>query len=595
MTKILTRDQVDKNDKWDVESVYSSDELWQRDFDKLTLEIDEMLQFRGKITTADKLIQALDCYFDLSRRLDKIYVYTHLKLDEDTSNATYQDFENRATTLYAKFSEKASFLKPEVIKLGKDQIKDWLKTEPELEKYHKILVDLLDEAEHLLSEKEMRLLSSAGSFSGGASTIYATFQNADLKFPKVQNDQGKKEELTASNFIEFMESRQRPVRKQAYQAMYQTLGNYQNTLASTLQNNIQKTTWYARNLKFTSNRAYSLFDARVPELVYDNLIETIHRNLPRLHKYIELRKNILEVDKLYRYDSYVSLSDFDKKYSFDEARDLIIEALKPLGEDYVEIIKKAFGEKWIDKYPNRHKRSGAYSSGCYGSKPFILMNFTDNLNSVFTLAHELGHSAHTYLSCKEQSYHYSDYHIFVAEVASTLNETLLLKYLITRTEDLTEKQALLNHFLDSFQATVFRQTMFAEFELWSHQKIEKGESLTAPILNDFYQSLRCKYDGPAMEKDDLISLEWSRIPHFYSPFYVYQYATGMSTAIALAEQILTEGESATARYKDFLRSGSSKHPLELLKLAGVDMASPEPIQSALDQFSETIEELRKTL
>ena len=592
MNKLPTRQQVSVSDKWDVESLYSSDQAWERDFDQATANLSQITKFKNKINTAARLKSSLEVYFDWLRQIEKIYVYAHLKLDEDTTNANYQDFHTRAKNLHVKFMEQASFLQPEIIKLGPAKIKNWLADDSTgLKSYRKTLLDLIDEAKHLLSDREMELLAGASSFGHAPATIFSVFSDADLKFPTINNDKGQPETLTASNFITFMQSNQRPVRHQAYEAMYQTIGQYQNTLAATLQASIQRTTWYARNLKFTSNRAYRLFDARVPEAVYDNLIQTVHANLNSLHDYTQLRKTKLGVDQLYFYDNYCPLAEFDKKFSFDEAKSLIIEALKPMGEDYLAILQQAFDDGWIDKFENANKRSGAYSSGCYDSKPFILLNFKGNLESVFTLAHELGHSIHSYYSNSNQPYHYADYHIFVAEVASIVSEILLIKYLIKKSTNLAEKQFLINYFLDFFRGTVFRQTMFAEFELEMNRRVEAGESLTSPTINQFYQELNRQYFGPAMESDDLISLEWARIPHFYSPFYVYQYATGFAAATALSEQILTEGASAVDRYKQFLKSGSSQHPIKLLKTAGVDMTSPAPAQTALDQFKKLLGEL----
>lgn len=594
MTELKSRDQINPADKWAVEDIYVSDELWQTDFDELRPKLVQIQDFKGKLSSAKQLKAALDLYFDLSRQLDKIYTYTHLKLDEDTTNASYQDKRTRAQNLYVDFMKFSSFIQPEIINLGSEKITTWLdEDQANLQTYRKILLDLLDEAPHTLPDREMQLLAGVSGFGDSASTIYHVFSDADLKFPQVTNDKGELQDLTVNNFTTLLQSQQRSVRQQTYETLYQTLANYQNTLASTLQGTVQKSTWYAKTLNFSSNREYRMFNSRIPETVYDNLTSTVNQNLDLLHNYTQFRQQTLGVDKLYFYDNYYPLFKFDQKYSFEQAQALIIEALKPMGDEYCQIIQKAFAERWIDKYENRNKRSGAYSSGCYDSKPYILMSFNHNIDSVFTLAHELGHSVHSYLTNSNQPYHYSDYQIFVAEVASIFNEILLIQYLLNKSSNQTEKQFLLNHFLDLFHGTVFRQTMFAEFELKLHQKVEAGETLTSPAIKQIYRELLRRYFGPAIEVDDLIALEWARIPHFHSPFYVYQYATGFAAAAALSQKVLSGEATAVENYLQFLKTGSSKSPITALKIAGVDMTTPQPIQKSLDLFAQKLAQLKQ--
>lgn len=424
--------------------------------------------------------------------------------------------------------------------------------------------------------------------------LYQMFNTADLRFPEAVDSAGNAHTLTGSSFVQLEMSSDRTLRKSAYEGLYGTYETFQNTMAGLFAANIKQASFFARSRKFASTRAYYLHDSNVPERVYDNLIETIHNNMDVMHRYVRLRKKMLGVDALHMYDVYVPLlAECDKKYSFDEARQMVKEGLEPLGTEYAALLDRAFTERWIDRYENEGKRGGAYSWGSYDTTPYVLMNYDQTLDSVFTLAHELGHSMHSYYSCTSQPYAYAEYKIFVAEVASTCNEALLIRHLLKRCTDLQERAHLINHFLESFKGTVYRQTMFAEFEMICHKKVEAGEPLTAKELRALYKELNTRYFGADMVTDDAISMEWARIPHFYTPFYVYQYATGFSAAIALSERILTEGEAALADYKAFLKTGSSMDPIEELRIAGVDMEQPEPIQKALDLFAELVTEMEQ--
>ncbi len=597
-TKALKkRSEVPVELTWRLEDIFATDEDWEAEYKKLEEDLPEIETFQGKLaTSADTLYNLLKLQDELSERLGKLYTYAHMRYDQDTTNSFYQGLNAKAEMLLTNASSVMSYIVPEILAIKEEKIEQFLNEKEELKLYEKVLKDIAKRRPHVLSEKEEALLAEAGEVLSTASQTFGMLNNADLTFPTIENEDGEEVELTHGRYSTFLESKDRRVRKDAFQALYDTYGKFKNTFAATLSGNIKKDNFYAKVRNYDSARQAALTNNHIPEEVYDNLVEAVNERLPLLHRYVELRKKVLGVDELHMYDLYTPLvPEVDMKVSYDEAKEYVMKGLEPLGSEYQSILQEAFENRWIDVEENRGKRSGAYSSGAYGTNPYILLNWQDNINNTFTLAHELGHSVHSYYTRKHQPYRYGNYSIFVAEVASTTNEALLNDYLLKNLDDDKEKTYILNHFLEGFRGTVFRQTMFAEFEHDIHMRAQNGEALTADKLTEIYYELNKKYYGPAMVSDEEIGLEWARIPHFYYNYYVYQYATGYSAATALAQQILEEGEPAVKRYIDFLKAGSSDYPIEVLKRAGVDMNSKQPILDALDVFEEKLNEIEKLL
>lgn len=594
MQELISRSEQKKENTWDVEKMFASDEVWEEQFKALQTEIPKTASYAGRLGEGPEVLtEALDLIYGLSRRLENLLVYAHLRSDEDTANAKYQDLQMRIRTLYLQFAAEASYVDPEMLEIGEKTLKKWLESYEPLKAYERKLELLIRQAPHTLDKEQEALLASAQEALSAPATAYALLNNADLDFGSVEHE-GKTIEINHANFVLLQQSPDRELRRKVYEKYYEAFRQHENTIASLFQSNIKASMFQSRARKFPSTRAMYLFDSNVPETLYDNLIETVHDFLPAMHRYVELRKKLLGVDELHFYDVYVSLiDDYEKSYDFEEAKELVLKAVEPLGEDYVEIVRGAFRDRWMDIYPNKGKRSGAYSSGSYDSLPYMLLNYNGSLDNVFTLIHEMGHSVHSYLTKTHQPYPTGDYKIFVAEVASTCNEALLMHYLLEHTEDKTMRRVLVNEYLEKFKSTLFRQTMFAEFEKIVHAKAQNGESLTAPVLNAVYRKLNEDYFGPAMVADDTIALEWARIPHFYRDFYVYQYATGYSAAIALSRRILKEGEPAVKDYLKFLSSGSSADPIDLLKMAGVDMNEKTAVASALELFESLVSEMEE--
>lgn len=593
MTKELPkREEIPVELTWDLSTIFKTDEAWEQAFKSLNEEIPKIKDFQGKLgESANNLYDLFKFQDEISERLGKLYTYSHMKYDEDTTNSTYQAMNQKAESILTIASSNMSYIVPEILKIDEEKIESFLNEKPELKEYKKTLDEIARQRAHILSEKEEVLLSEASEALSTPSQTFGMLNNADLKFPKIKDENGKEVELTHGRYIRFMESKDRNVRKAAFEAMYDTFGSFKNTFAATLNGNVKKDNFYAKVRNYRSARHSALDTNNIPESVYDNLVEAVNDKLPLLHRYTELRKKVLGVDELHMYDLYVPLVDgVDMKVPYEEAQDYVLESLAPLGDDYVNIVKEGFGNRWIDVVENRGKRSGAYSSGSYGTNPFILLNWQNKVNDVFTLTHELGHSVHSYYTRKHQPYRYGNYSIFVAEVASTCNEALLNEHLLNELEDEKERLFILNHFLEGFRGTVFRQTMFAEFEHDIHVRAQNGEPLTADAFTEIYYDLNKKYFGENIVVDEAIGLEWARIPHFYYNYYVYQYATGYSAATSLAKQILTEKDAAVERYKNFLKAGSSDFPIEVLNKAGVDMTSKEPILEALDVFEEKLTE-----
>lgn len=595
MAKTPTRAEVDPKYKWAIEKMYATDQAWEEDYKETEQLAKDFASFKGTLgTNAETLKEALDTYYKVEQRVVKLFVYAKQRSDEDTTNNLYQTLSMKAESLMVVLNSASSFLQPEILSLGVEWLEKALDENEGLKFYDRIIKEMIRHNAHTLSPEQETLLAEAAELGNSPSHIYGLFSNADMKFPFIKDEEGNEVELTHGNFVPFEESSDRRVRKDAYEALYGVYGQYKNSIAAMFQANIKKAMFFAKARKYSSTRAFYLDDSNIPEAVYDNLIDTVHKNLSKMHRYVTLRKKMLGVDQLHFYDVYTSLlSDFKKEFTYEQAKEMVNDGLKPMGDEYLQILNEGFNNGWVDVYENVGKRSGAYSFGSYESDPYVLTNFHGTLDNVFTLAHEMGHSIHSYYSRKNQSYAYSDYKIFVAEVASTCNEALLIHDLLKKTEDKKEKAYLLNHFMESFKSTLYRQAMFAEFEMICHRRAEANEVLTAESLCGIYRELNEMYFGPDMVVDDYIALEWARIPHFYTPFYVYQYATGFSAAIALSTKILEEGETAVENYKKFLKGGSSMDPIELLKVAGVDMTSAEPIQKALDVFDDVITQMEE--
>ena len=596
--KVLTREEVPVELTWDLSVIYSSDEAWEEEFKKIEKQVPEIENYKGKAAeSAESLHETLQFSDKLSQDLNKLYVYSHLKHDQDTTNGKYQGMESRVRSLGAKLSAAASFITPEILAIDEETIEKYINEYEPLNLYRQMLTELNLQRPHILSAEKEELIAQFSEVSGASGNTFSALNNADIEFPTVKNEDGEEIELTHGNYITFLESDQRAVRESAFKAMYATYGKFKNTFASTLAGNVKGHNVSAKIRQYQSARHAAMSNNYIPEKVYDQLISTIHEFLPVLHRYISLRKKVLGVEELHMYDLFTPLVKevkFDMPY--DNAKEMMVKSFEPLGEEYQTIVQKGLNSRWVDVLENKGKRSGAYSSGTYGTNPYVLMNWQNNLDNLFTLAHEFGHSMHSYYTRENQPYPYASYSIFVAEVASTCNEELLFDYLLKTTEDPQKKIYLLNHWLDGFRSTVFRQTMFAEFEHLIHEMDRNGEALTAEKLTEVYYDLNKQYFGEDMVVDEEIGLEWARIPHFYYNYYVYQYATGQSAATALSKQILEEGQPAVDRYiNSFLKAGCSNFPIEVLKAAGVDMESPTPIQEACKVFEEKLSELEALL
>lgn len=597
MSRLPLRSEQDKNYQWKLESIFPTDQAWEEEFSAVKQLIPTLRQFAGKLAdSAETFYQALRTRDELSSRIGKLFVYARMRYDQDTTNSHYQAYNDRATSLTTEAGSALAYLRPEILAMSTTTIQAFLQEETALQTYAYELAELDRFRPHVLSSNEEALLAEANEVLNSSRNTYGLLNNADLKFPSISDENGKEIEVTHGRIIQLLENSDARVRKDTFHAVYDTYGSLKNTFASTLSSHVKKHNLIARLRNFDSARARSLSANNIPEKVYDQLISIVHENLPLLHRYIKLRKQAMGVKELHMYDLYTPfLKHTPKQISYDQAKEIVQMGLTPLGSEYGDILKQAFCDGWIDVYENQGKRSGAYSFGTYGTNPFVLLNWQDNMDNLFTLAHELGHSLHSYYTRKTQPYVYGDYSIFVAEVASTCNEAILSDYLLKTTTDRNDRLYLLNHQVDKFRGTVFRQTMFAEFELLIHQKAQNGEALTAETLTKLYYELNQQYFGAEIIVDEKIGLEWSRIPHFYYDFYVYQYATGTSAAMALAKQILEEGKPAVNRYRTFLSSGSSASPIDVLKRAGVDMTKPDPIRSAFAVYKNYLDELEDLL
>lgn len=591
--EVKDRKDIDVKDTWNLESIYANNELWEEDYAALEKDAAEFAKLKGAIEAdVSKIPAVLDAYYGLHRRLSKLSVYARMRFDQDTTDSTYQTMSAKIGSLGVKIGAASAFVEPEILSYSKEQLEAAEKENERTAYYGRKIEEMLRGQEHTLDAEKEELLAAAGDMAEAPDDIFSVLMNADMKYPDIVLEDGTHLPLTNSTYISYMESPDRAVREGAFKTLYGQIASLKNTFAAIYRGNLKQAKFYAQSRKYSSARAMYLADSNVPESVYDNLLSAVHEALPMMYRYVAVRKKVLGVDKLHMYDVYTPIvAAQNQTYEFEQAKQMVLEALKPMGEDYLSHAREGLENRWIDIYPNKGKKGGAYSWGCYDSQPFILLNYTKNLDSVFTLIHEMGHSIHSYYSRTAQDYAYSDYKIFVAEVASTCNECLLMHDLLKKTTDKEQRKYLLNHYLDSFKGTLFRQTMFAEFEKTAHDYCAQGKPLTAEALSQMYLELNQKYFGPDMEKDEEIAYEWMRIPHFYTPFYVYQYATGYSAAVALSAKILKEGKPAVDAYMSFLKGGESKDPIDLLKMAGVDMTTEKPVADALALFGELVTEL----
>jgi len=590
--KIPQRSEIAAEDKWAIEDIYASDELWEQDLNVLKADAQVLASYAGKLgESAGTLLEYLSKMEQIDEKGGLLANYCMRKSDEDTRVAKYQAMVGTFMTAVVALRAATSFETPEIMAISDETLENFYTAEPGLERYRRYLTDLRRRREHVLSQAEEKLLAAAGEMAQAPQKTFGAFANADLKFPDAVDAEGKKYPLSSGTFVAYEESPDRVLRKSAYENKYNTLAGFKNTAAAMLNAQGKQLKFFADARKYPSSFEASLDNTNVPTSVYLNLIEAVHQNLDKMHRYVRLRKKLLGVDELHFYDVYASLiADVDKKIPFAQAKETVYDALAPLGEEYRKILKEGFEKRWIDVYENEGKRSGAYSAGA-SIHPYVLLNYSGTLDSQFTLAHEMGHALHSYYSNHNQNPIDSDYVIFVAEVASTCNEALLMEYLLGKTTDKKERAYLINHFLEQFKGTLYRQTMFAEFELNIGKMVQQGQTLTAEVLCAEYKRLNEMYFGPDMVVDDLIAMEWARIPHFYYNYYVFQYATGYSAAIALSRRILKEGEPAVKDYLGFLSGGCSKSPIDLLKGAGVDMTGPDPVNQALQLFGELLDEM----
>lgn len=600
MTKgktLLKRSEVKKEFTWAIEDLYATDELWEKDYNRLKEMIPQIEEYRGRLSESGKtLLDFLNLYCRLNILMERIYVYANQKYHEDTANSVYQELSDKAEVLNVQLNSALSFATPEILNIPEETLEKFKSEESELREYDFYLKNIIRRKPHVLSAEIEALLADAGEMAASPDNIFSKFNNADLKFPEIKDEDGNPVRITHGRFIQFLQSNNRRVREDAFKGVYKTYESYKNTLAATFSSNLKQELFFSKARNYGSNLEKALDDSNIPVSVYTNLIEAVHDNMDLMHRYVSLRKKILGVDELHMYDLYTPLvQDVKMDIPFEEAKKIVSEGLKPLGEEYQEILQEGFKNRWIDIYENENKRSGAYSWGAYGVHPYVLLNYNNTLDNVFTLAHEMGHAIHSYYSDKVQPYIYAAYKIFVAEVASTCNEALLIDHMLKNTDDKLQKAYLINHFLENFKGTLYRQTMFAEFEMITHKMVQEGQSLTADTLCKIYHDLNVHYFGDDIVIDPEIDMEWSRIPHFYSAFYVYQYATGYSAAIALSRRILKEGKPAVDDYIRFLSGGSSDYPIELLKKAGVDMSTKEPVNQALKLFDELLDQMEELM
>lgn len=592
-----SREEIDSKYKWDLSSMFPSDEAFEAGLEELKAYCPKLLAFKGKISTsAQALLEFLQLEDQMTLLLYKIINYAERKSDEDTRVAKYQAYVANATSVYTQVGEATSWFAAELLAIPAESVEKFYVEVPALEFYRRKLNKILNQREHTLSAEEEALLARAEELAVQPTNIFSMFDDADLTFDDAVDSEGKTHKLTSGSFVPLLMDADRVLRESAFKQLYSRFGEFRNTSAAILTSQVKNLQFFSSSRKYASSLEAALAENEIPVEVYNNLIDAVHQNFPAFYKYVDLRKRVMGLDELHFWDVYTPLvDDVDMKFTYEEACDLIVKALAPMGEEYVNLVKKGLESRWVDVYETPGKRSGAYSAGGKGMNPVMLLNFQGGLDDVYTLIHEMGHSLHTYFSSHNQEITYSDYSIFVAEVASTCNEALLSHYLLEHETDPARHAYILNHFLEGFRGTIYRQCMFAEFERDISQMNADGVALNAEVLSERYGKLCAEYFGPGIELDEEIKLEWSRIPHFYYNFYVYQYCIGFSAAIALSQRILSEGEPAVKDYIGYLSGGCSKTPIELLRGAGVDMATPDPVNAALKYFGELVDQLEQEL
>ena len=595
--KVPTRSEVPEELTWDLERVYQSIEDWKKDQQKLEQKLAEFRRAKDQMKAgAEEFLTVIEHYLEIMRIYEKLAVFASMKNDQDTTNSKYQELQGMADNLGTQVSEAVAWFQPALVHLDDRVVQDYFEQNPNLEPYRHFITELRSQRDHLLSDAQEELLAAAGNIFGAPEKTFEMLSDADLKFPVVEGENGQKVELSEGTYSKLLESADQKVRRGAFKALYQTYGAFKNTFATTLTSQVQVQNYQAKVRHYASAKDAALSENHIPNKVYDVLIDEVHRNLPLLHRYVKLRGEVLNLDKVHMYDLYTPIvKESNLSFTYSEAQAKALEALQVYGDDYLQHVQEAFDNRWIDVVENKGKRTGAYSSGGYDTDPYILLNWQDGLEDLYTLVHEMGHSMHSYYTTHTQPYVYGDYPIFIAEIASTTNENLLTDYLLKTEKDPQVRAFILNHYLDGFKGTIFRQTQFAEFEQWIHEQDASGKSLTADLISKFYGDLNKQYYGPAIDNDDEIAMEWMRIPHFYYDFYVYQYATGFAAATTLSQRIEDDDPAHTEAYLNFLKSGSSAYPIETMQKAGVDMTQREYLEKAFKIFEERLNELEKLI
>ena len=595
--KVPTRSEVPEELTWDLERVYQSIEDWKKDQQKLEQKLAEFRRAKDQMKAgAEEFLTVIEHYLEIMRIYEKLAVFASMKNDQDTTNSKYQELQGMADNLGTQVSEAVAWFQPALVHLDDRVVQDYFEQNPNLEPYRHFITELRSQRDHLLSDAQEELLAAAGNIFGAPEKTFEMLSDADLKFPVVEGENGQKVELSEGTYSKLLESADQKVRRGAFKALYQTYGAFKNTFATTLTSQVQVQNYQAKVRHYASAKDAALSENHIPNKVYDVLIDEVHRNLPLLHRYVKLRGEVLNLDKVHMYDLYTPIvKESNLSFTYSEAQAKALEALQVYGDDYLQHVQEAFDNRWIDVVENKGKRTGAYSSGGYDTDPYILLNWQDGLEDLYTLVHEMGHSMHSYYTTHTQPYVYGDYPIFIAEIASTTNENLLTDYLLKTEKDPQVRAFVLNHYLDGFKGTIFRQTQFAEFEQWIHEQDASGKSLTADLISKFYGDLNKQYYGPAIDNDDEIAMEWMRIPHFYYDFYVYQYATGFAAATTLSQRIEDDDPAHTEAYLKFLKSGSSAYPIETMQKAGVDMTQREYLEKAFKVFEERLNELEKLI
>ena len=594
--KLRRRDEIPESDKWRIDKIYETPAKWNEELNKLKEEAPKLKDFEGKLGNKEDLKAFLLLNEKLSRKLGKLYVYAHMRSHEDTSNPEMQSLVNKIDPYSAEFSSYTAYFVPEILSLKEGTIENFINEDKDLKQYKIYFEMILNEKPHILSKEVESVLASVSDCLGAPESIYSMLTNSDMTFGEIVDESGRKVELTEGNYISFIKSKDRKVREAAFKLLFGTYKKYENTLATSLTSSIKNFVFESKTRKYNSSLEASLNPNNIPVEVYYNALKTVDENMDALHRYVRIKKKLLNLEEIHMYDLYVPVIECKKEHlEYKDAISLVEEGLKPLGKEYLDIFNEGINEGWIDVYENKGKRSGAYSWGSYDTMPYVLLNYNYELNDASTLAHEMGHSIHSYYTRKTQPYIYGDYSLFCAEVASTTNEILLIHHLIEKETDKNKKLYLINQELEQIRTTVFRQLMFAEFELKTHEAIENGESLTSEVLCKMWKDINIKYFGEDMNVDEEISIEWARIPHFYSDFYVYQYATGYAAASSFANSILSKGEEAVEKYKGFLKAGGSMYPIDTLKMAGVDMTTSKPLKDTLDRFNELLDMLEEII